>query len=147
MLINVIGWTTCRPFARHQRSRALFLDGTRMPGPPKDSAEAINACMSRLFSAVAWPKKAKAVAYPVMQPARSTTHAVFCWIPSASSVPRSNPCTRSDRALQASKSRGCAGLTTQPGTFRSRGRPWTQESGSRTSKPRGGVKRQRAVVE
>src|SRR5580658_1705067 len=62
MLINVIGWTTCRPFARHQRSRALFRDGTGMPGPPKDSAEAINACRSRLLSAVAWPKRAKTVA-------------------------------------------------------------------------------------
>jgi hypothetical protein len=50
MLINVIGWTTCRPFAMHQRSRALFRDGTSMPGPPKDSAEAINACRSRLLS-------------------------------------------------------------------------------------------------
>src|SRR5580704_5424449 len=49
MLINVIGWTTCRPFARHQRSRALFRDGTGMPGPPKHSA-------------VAWPKRAKTVA-------------------------------------------------------------------------------------
>ena len=25
----------CKPFARHQRSRALFLEGTRMPGPQR----------------------------------------------------------------------------------------------------------------
>ncbi len=34
-----------------------------MPGPPKDSADASNACMSGLLCAVAWPKKARSVAY------------------------------------------------------------------------------------
>ena len=49
----------------------MFRDGRRIPGPPKDSAEAISDCMSRLVSAVAWPKKANEVAYPVMRPACS----------------------------------------------------------------------------
>jgi hypothetical protein len=57
-LIKVMGWTTRRPFARHQRSSELLRDGTRIPEPPKDSAEAMSACMSRLLSAVAWPKSA-----------------------------------------------------------------------------------------
>lgn len=59
MLISVIGWTTRRPFARHHRNSPLFLVGTRIPGPPNPSADAISACISRLVSAVAWPKKAR----------------------------------------------------------------------------------------
>ncbi len=46
MLISVIGWTTRRPFARHQRKRVLLREGTRIPGPSKDSAEAMSACRS-----------------------------------------------------------------------------------------------------
>src|SRR5512146_1778892 len=58
MLISVMGWTTRSSFARHHRKSALFRVGTRMPGPPKDSAEAMRACRSVLVSAVACPKKA-----------------------------------------------------------------------------------------
>jgi hypothetical protein len=57
--MRVMGWTTRRPLARHQRRRVAFLDGTRMPGPAKDSAEAMRACRSVLVSAVEWPKKAR----------------------------------------------------------------------------------------
>ena len=53
MVISVMGWTTCRPLARHQRSKVVLREGRRMPGPPNDSAEAISACKSRLLSAVA----------------------------------------------------------------------------------------------
>src|ERR1700731_548552 len=66
-LISVIGWTTRRPFSRHQRKRSELRVGTMMPGPAKASAEAIIAWRSRLVSATACPKKAKAVAYPVIR--------------------------------------------------------------------------------
>lgn len=51
-----------RPFERHQRRRALLRVGSRMPEPPKESAEAMRAWRSVLVSAVAWPKKARALA-------------------------------------------------------------------------------------
>jgi hypothetical protein len=57
MLMRVMGWTTRRPFTRHQRSKAVLREGTRIPGPPKDSAEAMRACISRLVSAAEWKKK------------------------------------------------------------------------------------------
>ena len=42
--------------------RVVLREGSRIPGPPKDSAEAIRACRSTLVSAVAWPKKASELA-------------------------------------------------------------------------------------
>ena len=57
--MRVMGWTTRRPLARHQRRRTLFLEGTRMPGPAKDSAEAMRAWRSALVSAVECPEKAR----------------------------------------------------------------------------------------
>src|SRR6476619_2463916 len=45
-VISVMGWMTRRPFSRHQRKRSELRVGTMMPGPPKASAEAINAWRS-----------------------------------------------------------------------------------------------------
>jgi hypothetical protein len=56
-VISVMGWTTRRPFSRHQRKRSELRVGTMMPGPAKPSAEAINAWRSRLVSATACPKR------------------------------------------------------------------------------------------
>ena len=58
-----------------------------------------------------------------------------CWMACASSIPRSNPCTRWESALQAGRSAAVAGRTVQPGMLRSRVRPCMTASGSRTSKP------------
>ena len=59
--MRVMGWTTRRPLARHQRKSAELRVGTRMPGPARVSAEAMRAWRSRLVSAVAWPKKPRRV--------------------------------------------------------------------------------------
>ena len=145
--MRVMGWTTRRPFARHQRSRALFLEGTRIPGPAKDSAEAMRAWRSMFVSAVEWPKKARCVVYPVMRPSRSTTRAVPCSIACARSIPRSNPWTRCDRALQAFTSSGLAGRTVQPGMVRWSG--LSLQAGERFAdvEAEGGVEGERAIVE
>jgi hypothetical protein len=90
-VISVMGWTTRRPFSRHQRKRSELRVGTMIPGPAKLSAEAINAWRSRLVSATACPKKASTVAYPVIRSGRSTTTAVPPFMASASSAPRSCP--------------------------------------------------------
>jgi hypothetical protein len=49
MLINVTGWMTRNPFAKHHRNRALLRVGTRMPGPANESIEEISDCKSTFY--------------------------------------------------------------------------------------------------